>query len=460
MGLRNAGCTMWLALACGAAVSMGCAPGAVAMAAAARGSSAALPDSVLARVGPDRQVTVADFRSAWRKVAPPARPDSLTPEGARKFLDLLIGKEVLALAALKEQWAWTPDESARYVGMRDQMIMRTVLDSALSATRRARETAGEPPLDDAALGTAARDSTVARMGLSLDQPLLGRLAKAFAALPRPSSDSSFFAQMRILNTMPKVDVADTGRVIATCTDGPFKVSDLLASWQRLNPIVRPRVDDAAQVADLVRNGVFERRLRRDAASREVERFPTIAATLAREREFYAVEHFVEREVYGRLSTDSLTLARFFRGRSHEWDLPLRVRVTRLLLRDRADAQALAPRLSDAAEAESLVTRARRRGVDYQGEYSADSDSALFARAMRAGPGRVLGPDSVAGGWAVARVEEVLPGRPRGFHEVRLLVAQRYTMVESERRMRELLDRLRRRVPVVVNRRAFAILTGP
>jgi hypothetical protein len=419
----------------------------------------ALPDTVLARVGSERVISVADFRRAWNKVDPADRPDSLAGTGARTFLDLLIGKEALALEALRSRWEWTADESARYEGMRDQLVMHVVLDSALESTRRARAAVGQPPMDAQGLGIVARDSTVARLALRIDAGLCDRLARAFAALPRPSPDSSLFAQLWKLSALPHVDEADLNRPIATCSDGPFTVGDLMASWKRISPVARPRIESSAEVADLVRNAVFERLLRSDAERRGVEHWPEVSSALAREREYFAVEHLVEREVYQRISTDSLTLRRFFEGRSHDWDLPLRTRVMRLVVSDRGEAAGLARRLQIPEQAESLLADARRRGVNYEGEYSSDSDSALFVRAMRAGPGAVLGPDSTRGGWAVARVEAVLPRRSRAFKEVQLLVAQRYSLLEAERLMRALLDRLRERVPVEVNERALAALAA-
>ena len=69
-----------------------------------------MPDTVLAQVADGRFVTLSDFHNAWRQVDPPGRPDSLTPVSARKFLDLLIGKESLAEVALGQPWTWTDRE--------------------------------------------------------------------------------------------------------------------------------------------------------------------------------------------------------------------------------------------------------------------------------------------------------------------------------------------------------------
>jgi hypothetical protein len=292
-----------------------------------------------------------------------------------------------------------------------------------------------------------------------DEAALARMLETFRALPRPSRDSGVMANLRLLGSLPRVDAADSARVLARGADGPFRVSDLLVAWSRLNPLERPRVETVEQVRELVENGLFERALRREAAARDLERRPEIAAALAREREFLFVQRVVAREVYRRIALDSLALRRWYEEHAAKWDLPVRVRVLRLVLGARDGATELALRLRDAAEGESLAVRARRRGTEYEQDLVAARDSVLFARALAAGPGTVLGPDSTAAGWQVVRVGAVLPARRRGFEEVRALVQQDRFSREGERLMQDLLARARREVGVRVNERALAGLVS-
>src|SRR2546426_1366568 len=99
-----------------------------------------LPDSVLAVIGADRVITAASFVEAWMPAAPP--PDSLTPQAARRFLELLIDKEILAAAAVKESWVWTPQESAGYQALRDRLMVAAALDSALRDARESLRATG------------------------------------------------------------------------------------------------------------------------------------------------------------------------------------------------------------------------------------------------------------------------------------------------------------------------------
>jgi hypothetical protein len=414
-----------------------------------------MPDSVLARVGAQREITVADFQRAWRQVEPPARPVTFTPEGAREFLDLLVGKEVLGEWASAERFEWSPRDSAEYRGLRDRLMMRVVLDSALAATRAWMAARGDTAPDPDSLGVAARERFVESLGATFHAPALEAMARRFAALPRPSRDSSLMAQIRVLGAVPELEPGAAGEALATWPGGALSAGELVEAWSHTNPLSRPRVDTADQVADLVRNAVFERELRRAAEARLLERRADIAATLARQREFNAVQGLVAREVYAKLPTDSVTLLSYFEANAESWRVPLRVRLIRLTLPTRAAALEMLMRLANEADAETLAATAQRAGVNYRAVLAETSDSALFRRALGAGPGATLGPDSTATGWRVCRVTEVMPSRLPGFQEVRGLVYQRWYGVEGERLMVEFVERLRRGTKIVVNERAVA-----
>ena len=296
--------------------------------------------------------------------------------------------------------------------------------------------------------------------MTFDTTTAGLLARAFHAIPRPSADSSVMAQLRMLNRGPDLAAADLERTVATTPEGPFLARDMVTTWTRLNPAFRPRIDTREQIEQAVKNQLFERRLRREVERRGIERWPAISAQLARKREFIAVQHLVARDVYDRIAMDSTTLVRYYTANRSDWDLPLRVALARLVLDSPAEARRMAAELADGVKAESLIARGAHAGVRYVIEVSAESDSALFARAMAAGTGKVLGPDSVKGGWQVARVLAVNPARSRSFAEARMLVAQKWYGIEGKRLMVELMARCRKATTVAVHDEAVARLTSP
>ena len=424
-------------------------------------SAQGLPDSLLARVGNKRDITVSGFHNAWDELKPPGRPDSLTPQTAREFLQLLIGKEALGEAALRESWVWNAEDSTDYAALRDHLVLRAMLDSVLDAERGRLVAAGDSVPGEGALGVLARDHLIAGLDLWFDASLLERLARAFAALPRPSRDSSLMAQLRMLGAMPQVEDSLLPRPLARGRDLSYTVADLLDGWKHTNPVTRPRVQTADQVRDLASNGIFERVLRRDGERRHIAGRPDIARALAERREYIAVSHLVAREVYAKIATDSLTLDRHWREHPDDWSLPLRIRLIRLVLADRAAATQIRLKLADAAQAESLAARGERAGARYRVIVTAETDSALFARALAAGAPGVVGPDSMSGGWVVARVTEIIPARRRTFAEARQLVYHDWYGKEGERLMEALIERARNGTRVVVNPRALERLTaGP
>ena len=223
----------------------------------------------------------------------------------------------------------------------------------------------------------------------------------------------------------------------------------------MNPIYRPRVSTPDQVRDLVRNALYERELRRSAETRGVPQSADVVTAMSERAEYTNVQHFVAREVYAGLPMDSLTLRRHYLAKLAEWDLPERASVVRVTLEDRAAAEAMLRRFTIPGEAESLATRASRGGVSYDAIVTAEQDSALFAIARRKGAGGVAGPDSVADGWRVVKVLTLQPRRHRTMEEALPYVQKDWYGIEGERRMRALLDGLRRHSRIVLNERWLA-----
>jgi hypothetical protein len=418
-----------------------------------------LPDTVLAampQVG--RQVTTGRFDEAWGALRPPQRPDSLTPESAAGFLDLLIGQELLGAASLEAGYPWTARDSAAYLALVDRLTLSALLDSALAAEAARWNQAQRPIRSIEELGTAVRDTYFVRHPIDFDAAGLEWMADRFLELGEVPMDAPSDVRMQELRRVPEIAPGDSSRVLARTPGGDYTAGELLVAWQRLSPLYRPRIRTPEGAADMVMNGVFERDMRREVVTRRLAERPDIAPRLARARELNAVERYVEHEVYDPIPRDSVTLRRFYDRDPEPYALPLRARAILLEMRQRQDALRMAALLADETRADSLAEQAARRRVNYRVELSADTDSALFARVLAAGPGTVLGPDSTAdGGWQVVRVGAMLPGRLRTFEEARERVEQRWFDQEGERRMGELLARLRKATRVDVNRAALAAL---
>lgn len=415
-----------------------------------RGPVPTLPESVVARVDGRADITVRELGKAAVRLARTQKPDTLGPERRREVLNVLIEKAVLSRRASRERWTWSREESTQYKVLRDRLTLSAALDSTEGRLRARMMARGDTVPAPEMLGMAARDSFVADLAPRFDMPLMQRLAVAFDTLPRPTTKMPIMEQMRLAGAMPAPDPSDLDRPVVSTSVGPFTVRDMLEAWGRLNPIYRPRVKTAADVADLARNGVYERELRRRAVAQRYEERPEVARVLAEQRELFAVTHYVQREVYDRIPLDSLTLRRHYERKLDQWDVPPKAKTLEMELPDRAAAMAMMERIRSGAEAESLQAQAQRAGTSFLNEASPLADSMIYVFAAREGPGAVLGPDSTLTGFRIIRVMSLEPKKRRTFAEARKLVEKDWTDSEAERRMRLLLDRLRAQSNVVVD----------
>jgi len=407
-----------------------------------------LPDSVLIRIGDREDVTVRRFRRAVGLLG--GDPDSLTPTDRDRFLDLVLEQRLLAAHAVAAGLPWTAADSARYRSERDNTLLRAALADRLTALENKRRAAGQPDLDEQALGAAARESLMVELKPVYDEDLLRRIGSAFAELPQPDAKMSAAEQVKLLGRMPEVAAADTVRVLARSQLGEYRVSDLLQDYRRLSSIYRPRINDADGVRAMVQNALFERTLRNAAAAPALARRPEVAAVLADRVEFHSVNSYLQHAIMEKIPSDSLTLQRYHKAHKSDFDQPARTVLVTIMLGDSVAADSLARLFAMPGNAESLAFQAQRAGSNYTQVVTAASDSALYARTRAIGAGGVGGPDRIGGAFRVFKVLSVDPRTAQEFKAVRERVHQAWYEAEGERRVRALLDGLKRTAHVQRN----------
>lgn len=428
---------------------------------AASGSrlAAVLPDTVLARVftgtgaKESRDITRGQLVTAAARAG--RRVESLTPKDRREFLDVLVDQSVLVARVRREPRKWQHRDSSDWNLLRDRLVLRAALDSAMVEVNFERIARGDSLLPPQQVGVLLRDREIERLAPKWNDEALKKAVSVFDTLPRPDAKMSMLEQMRVAGVNPTVGEADAALKLAESEVGTYTLGELVRDFSRLNPMYRPRVASAEDVKALVANVLFEHSLRQAAVARGLERRPDIARQLAERAEYLDVSSYVAREVYAKIAMDSLTLRRHFESRRADFDFDERAQVVRMVFPDRAEAEAMVRRLTIPNEAESLAAQSSRAGVPYATTVSHDSDTLLFGRIKRGGAGTVLGPDSTRQGWRAMRVMQIEPKRPRTFEQAEGMVKERWYEREGERLMRDLLDGLRKRAVVVVNERALA-----
>ncbi len=411
-----------------------------------------LADSVLLRINGREEVTLRRFERAVRLLG--GHPDSLTPVTRDQFLDLVIEQRVLAARALERPRPWARADSLRFMGERDNILLRAALSDRFTDIERRRRAQGQPDLDERGMGVAARESLMAELRPVWDTGLLRVVGSYFAELPQPTSAMSPREQLAIAAMAPKVPAAETLKVLARSRLGEFRVAELLADWRRLSSVYRPRVTDDEGVKALVQNSLFERVVREAAADPKLEKRDEVAAVIADRREYHGVTSFLQREVIGKIPTDSLTLERHYKAHLADFDRPARAVLVLLTLDNSHSADSMARRLAVPGEAESLAFRAQRGGVRYTHVATMASDSALYLKSVRTGVNGVAGPDQVASGWRVFKVLSLDERSRQAFADVKSQVERAWYEVESERRIRSLLDGLKRAARIERNEAAL------
>ena len=399
-----------------------------------------LPDSVLMRIDDREDVTVRRYRRAVRLLG--GNPDSLTPGDRDRFLDLVLEQRVLAAHAVKAGLPWMPVDSARFRSERDNTLLRAALSDRLTDVENRRRASGQPDLDEESLGKAARDSLMTELKPVYDDALLRKVGSAFAALPQPTATMKALEQMKVMGQMPEVAAADTQRVLARWPAGEYQVSDLLQDYRQLSPYYRPRIEDAQGVREMVENGLFQRVVRKDADDPALARRSEVAAVIADRVEFHCVNSYLQQAVIMKIPTDSLTLLRHYKAHARDFDQPARNALVVVMIGDSIAADSMAHVFAYPGNAESLAFQAQRAGTNYTQMVTAASDSALYVRTLALGAGAVGGPDRIGGGFRVFRVLSVEPRKPQAFTAVRDNVKQSWYEVESERRIRALLNQLK------------------
>ncbi len=439
-------------------------PGAVRAAPPARATAAAgrvarsLPDSVLLRIEGREDITLRRFHRAIRLLG--GNPDSLTPSQRDEFLQLVIEQRLLAAHALHDPRPWEHTDSMRFLVDRDAILMRAALADQFTRIETLRRAAGQPDLEEQAMGIAARESLMAELRPTFDKDLLKQVGSYFAELPQPQPDTRPLEQIRMTTAVPKIPARDTLKVLARSSLGEFTVADLLADWRRLSSVYRPHVQDDAGVRALVENSLFERIIRTAAALPALAKRSEVAAVISDRAEYHGVSQYLRREVLSTIPTDSLTLQRYHAAHARQFERPARAIMVLLMLGDEHAADSLARLFAVPGEAESLAFRAQRGGVNYTHVATQRSDSALYARALRTGVGGVGGPERVDTGWRLFKVLALEPKQPQAFAIVQQQVLRAWYDDESERRIRALLDTLKRRARLERNDRALRALVLP
>ncbi len=421
-----------------------------------------LPDSTVARLyfgkSATLDVTLRDFVQARTQLELP--PGPLTPDVRAQVLDLLLQKKLLSHQAAKLGRAWTREDSVNYRGLVDRLTLRAALDSALAEQGYAIATRGDSVPDRTVLGIMVRDSAMARLQPAYDEALIGRLAAAFAALPKPVPSMSIPEQIEARLRLPEISAEDSAKTLVNAGKWSYTAGQLLRDFEKLNRAYRPAIHNAGDIRDAVNNIVYENMLRENVVKQDLEHRPSIAALLAQRAEYLDAQSYVRRAAYDKVAIDSATVRRHFEKHPRWFDTWASAEICRGVFPTRASADSFAKVLAVPGMADSLVKERMESGIAYGTYLTEDADTLLFSRLRRARVGGIVGPDETVDGWRVFRVMKIVPRRPRSFEEARDIVIGDWYQRDGDRRVRELMREMAAGSLVQVNESAMAKFGPP
>jgi hypothetical protein len=244
---------------------------------------------------------------------------------------------VLVARVQQEPRRWEHRDSMDWNTLRDRLVLRAALDSAMVEVNFDRLAKGDSLLAPQAVGVLLRDRTIEKLAPTWHEEALEKAVSVFDTLPRPTSGMSMIDQMRIAGVKPTVSEEEGRLVLAESSAGAYTLGELVRDFGRLNPLYRPRVSTVANVKEMVANVFFENVLRKAAVDRGLERRPDIARQLAERAEYLDVSRFVAREVYAKIAMDSVTLRRYFSEHRSNFDFDERAQIVRMVFPGREEA---------------------------------------------------------------------------------------------------------------------------
>lgn len=426
--------------------------------ASARVSPAGLPDTVLARIDGQEDVTARRFLRAVRILGGSA--EGLTPERRDEFLQLVIEQRLIARAAAASSRAWSRDDSANFARDENRILMQSALSHRLERLDARRRALGQPTLDRQAMGIALRESLMVELAPAFDTTLLARLVPAWQALPVDVDTLETIERIKRMKRLPVPAPEDTGRIVVRTRERVLTVADVIRGWDRLPVMNRPRINAPATLQAIVGNQLVEDVITRESRLDETRQRPEVAAALADRHEYYAVSAWLRTDVTSDIPTDSLTLLAHYRATPEAFTVPAKGRALMLVSETRREADSLATMLRVPGGAERMQEAAQAQGLDYIVDLKADADTLLYGIAVRAGVHGVAGPDETPSGWRTMWIESLTPPNLPPFAEVRSDVERSWKGVEGDRRIREAIDRLARNARIERNPAALERLNLP
>ena len=303
-----------------------------------------------------------------------------------------------------------------------------------------------------------RNEIATQVRRRFDEEGMKILLKAHLLVP-PRSDVDTLTGIPVMRPnmpLPPVAFADTGHAVAYVGNRAITIGEYLTYWGRVPPVTRPEVRERPSLEGAVDRVALAPEIIRISHERGYDKDPRMLLELAAQREGYQLDHWHEAEIASKVKVTDTALRRFWeKDKDHYND---RASITsRFILVDRKSlADSLLTRLKGGANFAELAreysndaetgARGGEAGTQFRGtQPNAGLEDAMFATPV----GQVAGPEKVPQGWVIWRIDDAKPGVVRNFEEAREMVERDYRILEADRMVTELLEKLRKEAGVKI-----------
>lgn len=278
------------------------------------------------------------------------------------------------------------------------------------------------------------------------------------ALPRRSGVDSLsgLPTMRATLPVPRVDPADTSRVLAILQGRPLSIGTYLAFWTRQSALARPEVLDRPALEAAVDRVLFGPELVRRAQRMGLANDSSVVASLGQIREGIALDHYYSEVIQSRIPMDESRIRAYYDKSRERYDDRPTVDAHILMVNRKSEADSLLARMragekfEDLARLYSMHGESAVNGGNMGQVVRGTNPNAGLEDAMFATPvGQIGGPEQTPDGFVLWRIDRASPALKRTYELARDWVVRDYRTAESERILKEQLVELRRQANVRV-----------
>lgn len=240
------------------------------------------------------------------------------------------------------------------------------------------------------------------------------------------------------------------------TRGTWTVEDFVAKAEWTTEKQRRRVHSPDEVKDIAIGLATREVLLERARAMGLEGDSTVRAQIASVRERYVLRRWADSvmDTVGRSGWDARLLDSVYRSNREQFAYPPEVNLAEILVRTRAEAQAIRQQLDRGAKFAELARKrsirlwAAKRGGEL-GFGTKATYGPMGEKFFAAREGEIIGPEFVDPYWGVFKILEHKPGRMKTFEEAREDIIAGLLPMRKQEAFRSALAALRSRASITI-----------